>query len=450
MRSSRLSSGIISGILLILTAGGYSQSPIHEFSLEQALSYGFKNNVQVKNSLLDLQVQMEVNRGITSAAFPQVKATGSFTDNIKIPVSLVPGEFFGQPGTFVPLQFGVKYNATGGIELNQLLFDGQVFVGLQARATSLDYRRKNIEVTQEGIKANIYKIYYQLLASRTQIDLLNANIERLQKLHHETSEIYKNGFAAKLDVDRVSVQLANLQTEKDRTMNTISNGYLGLKLLLGMPLKDSLVLTDSLNYDRLKEGLLVEDSFNYNNRKEYQLAELGIKLGEYNIKRYKLSKLPTLNLDAYYNKNAQRNDFNFFKGSGPNTEWFSISAFTLRLNIPIFTGFAANANIRQAKLQLQQSLNQRDYLKLSIENDILTAKNNFQSAIQTMDYQKQNMDLAAEVFEQSRKKFEAGTGSTQEINTAQTDYKAAQTSYITALYEAIIAKVDYLKATGKL
>ena len=60
------------------------------------------------------------------------------------------------------------------------------------------------------------------------------------------------------------------------------------------------------------------------------------------------------------------------------------------------------------------------------------------------------MDLAENVFQQTKKKYEAGTGSQTEINTAQTDLKTAQTNYITALYDAIIAKVDFLKATGKL
>jgi outer membrane protein TolC len=43
-----------------------------------------------------------------------------------------------------------------------------------------------------------------------------------------------------------------------------------------------------------------------------------------------------------------------------------------------------------------------------------------------------------------------GTGSQMEIRTAQTELKTAQTNYITALYDAIISKVDFMKATGKL
>ncbi len=438
---------------LTIVSASYSHaqdSTIHMFSLQQAVDYAEKNNVQVKNALLDVQIQEQTNKDFTSATYPQINGSGTFTYNAKIPVSLIPGEFFGQPaGTFIPVKFGVKYNVTGGISLDQLLFDGQVFVGLQARKTSIDFQQKNVEVTEEMIKANIYKIYYQLLVSKTQIELLDANIDRLDKLLHDTKEIYKNGFAEKVDVDKVSVQLANVQTEKVKALNQINNGYLGLKLLMGMPIKDSLVLADSLTYDQVREGLLDGGGFQYSDRKEYQSVELGIKLNQYNIKRYKLSEIPTLSLNAYYDENAQRNDFTFLKG-GQAYPWYSFSAINLKVNIPIFHGFSTRAKIDQAKLDLQKNINQRENLKLSIDNEIETARNNFQSAVATLDFQKKNMELAETVYNQTKKKYEAGTGSQIEITTADTDLKTAQTNYIGALYDAIIAKVDYLKAIGKL
>ncbi len=186
--------------------------------------------MQVKNALLNVQIQEQTNREVTSAALPQISANGSYTYNAKLPVSLVPAEFFGgQPGTFEKIAFGLKHNATGGIQLNQLLFDGQVFVGLQARETVLKFQQKNVEVTEEMIKGNIYKIYYQLVVSKQQVELLDANIERFEKLLKDTRIIQENGFAEKLDVDKVSVGLTNLQTEKIKALNQIENGYLGLK-----------------------------------------------------------------------------------------------------------------------------------------------------------------------------------------------------------------------------
>ena len=418
----------------------------HEFSIAQAVDYAKKNNVNVKNALLDVQIQEQVNREVTANAYPQINASGSYTYNAKLPVSLVPAEFFGgPPGTFQKIEFGLKHNMTGGLELNQILFDGQVFVGLQARKAVMEFSQKNVEVTEEMIKANIYKIYYQLVVSKRQIELLDANIGRFEKLLHDTREIYKAGFAEQLDIDKVSVGLTNLQTEKIKAQNMINNGYYALKVLMGMPVKDELVLTDELKDSDIKEGMLDAMSYKYDDRKEYQYAELGIKLNEYNIKRWKLSKIPTLNLNAYYNENAQRDKFNFFGGT-----WFGISAISLRLNVPIFNGFATNSRIQKAKLVLQQSQNTRESLKLSIDNEVETAKSNFRSAVAALDFQKKNMDLAEKIYQQTKKKYEMGTGSQTEINTAQTDLKAAQTNYITALYDAIIARVDFLKATGKL
>ncbi|NCT94360.1 MAG: TolC family protein [Chitinophagaceae bacterium] len=419
----------------------------HAFTIQQCIDYAAKNNVQVKNALLNVQVQQQTNRDITAAALPTVTGSVGGNDYLQLPVSLLPGEVFGQPaGTFIPVRFGTKYNASATIQLQQLLFDGQVFIGLQARETSIQFQNKNREVTEEAIKTNIYKIYYQLVASKTQIDLLDANINRLAKLEHDTRELYKNGFVEKLDLDKIAVQVANLQTEKLKALNSIDMGYLGLKTLMGMPAKDTLVLTDKLSDDEIKKDFSLDTAYNYSDRKEFQYMQLGKKLNEFNIKRYQLSYLPTVSLTGAYTKNAQRNKFDFF-GKG---DWFTTSYIGLNVSIPIFDGLAKDARIKKARLELKQTENQIDNLKLSIDNEVTQARLNFRTALATMNFQRKNMDLAESVYTQTKKKYEIGTGSNTEITAAQTDLVTAQTNYINALYTAIIARVDYLKATGKL
>jgi len=440
----------------------------HEFTAQQCVEYASKNNDQVKNAMLDVQVQEQVNRNITGLAYPQLNANFGTTYFPNVAVQSFPnfiaagtygvlaaeGVKNGNGQTIVPpsdfgniqAQFGTKWNATGGVSLSQLLFDGQVFVGLQARETAIDFSKKNVEITEENIKANIYKVYFQLVVSKTQVSQLDANIERVQKQMHDAGELFKNGFAEKIDVDRASVQLANLQTEKNKVLNTIGNGYLGLKFLMGMPVEDELVLTEDITEDRIKKGLLTDTAFQYKDRKEYQYLELGRKLNEYNIKRYKLSALPTASLSAGYNKNALRDQFNIFQKG----DWFTSSNIGLSINVPIFKGFANDANIKKAQLELKQRENQIENLKLSIDNDITVATNDFRTAIATLDYQKKNMELAEQVYNQAKKKYEIGTGSTLDITNAQAELRIAESNYTSALYDAIIAKVDYVKAIGKL
>ena len=435
-------------VFFVTTTFAQDQKTVHAFSLADAVTYAQKNNVQVKNTLLDIDIQIQTNKEIASAALPSIGSSLGGTDFLTIPTSLLPGQIFGgAPGTFIPVQFGTKFNANYGANFNQILFDGQVFIALQARATSLDWKRKNAALTEENIKANIYKIYYQLSASRTQLNILDANIERLEKLAKDAAAMYKSGFAEKLDVDKVNVQLNNLQTEKLKANNSVTIGYMGLKMLMGMPVKDSLVLTDIINENNLSADVLYEDNFEYGIRKDFQYLTTIKKLSEFNIKRYQLSFLPTITMNGAYTKNAQRTKFDFFDKKG---SWFETALMGLNVNFPLFNGGARVAKINKAKLELQQVDNQMTALKNNIDNELSQAKLNYMSSVATVNFQKKNMQLAENVYSQTKKKFEAGAGSNTEISAAQADLVAAQNNFMNALYTALIAKVDLLKASGKL
>ena len=454
---------------LLLSAVSAHAQTINTFTVQQAVDYANKNSVQVKNALLDILIQKQVNRDVTSIALPQINGTVGVTRNLDIAVQSIPNFIApatyqvlidegvkngnGQPVTFpaggfgnLLFPFGNPWNANAGITLSQLIFDGQVFIALKARNGTISLQEKIAALTQENIKANVYKIYYQLVAGKTQIELLDANIKRLEKLKHDVQVMYDNGFTEKVDIDKLSVQVANLQTEKLKAENMITNGYAGLKLLMGMPVKDSLVLTDTLSDEKIKEGILEATQFKYSDRKDFQISELTNTLNGLNVRRYKLSQIPTFALVGGYSKQAQRNKFDFFEKG----DWFTSSYIGIQMKVPIFNGFSLNSKIKKAQLELQKSRNQTEALKINIDGEVENAKNNFIAAIATMDFQKKNMRLAEEVYNQTKKKYEIGTGSASEINTAQVDLKTAQTNYISALYDAIIARVDFLKATGKL
>ncbi|MBS1759239.1 MAG: TolC family protein [Bacteroidetes bacterium] len=466
--------GWLLGTLCIFSVAVHAQKPDsviikkYEFSVQQAVDYALKNNVAIKNALLQVKVQEQQNAEFTASAYPHINASIGTTYNPAIATTVIPnfispatyqvliqegvkdgnGNPIQMPGNFgyIPAQFGTKFSANAGISLQQILFDGQVFVGLQARGAAIKLYEKSAEVTQEMIKTNVHKVYYQLSVSQTQVEMLNSLISLTEKNLHDTRIIYENGFREKLDVDKETVRLANLQTEKQKLLNQISNGYYGLKLLMGMRIADELILTDKITDESVKDAMLETGNYQYEDRKEFQQASISKQLLEFNVRRYKLSQIPSISLSAVYAKNAQRDKWNFL-GRG---DWFTVSNVNLNLNIPIFNGMFTRSKIQEAKIEVQKINNQLDALKLSIDNDVVAAKNNYKNAVATMDYQKKNMELAEKVYQQTKKKYEVGTGSQIEIVAAQTDLKSAQTNYVSALYDAIIAKVDYLKATGKL
>ena len=456
-------------ILLLAFAGVASaQDSTYVMTVKDAVEYATKNSFQVKNALIGIDLQRQQNREITAAAYPQLSgsASANYYPNVAVQSfpNFIAAAAYGvliqegvKTGTgdpivapsdfgFVEAQFGTKYTANAGLDLSQLLFDGQVFVGLQARRTAMRFANKTADVTKEQIKANVYKIYYQLLAGRQQIGTIDANIARFEKLLNDTKEIFKNGFAEKLDVSKAEVSLTNLRTEKIKIENRIQTANIGLKMLMGMPIQANLVLSDTLPENIFNEEVL-DTQFNYSQRVEHEQLELNKKLNEFNIRRYKLSYLPTVSLSSSYYQLAQRNQFNFFKSGEP---WFPSSSIALRINVPIFDGFAKSARVQTAKLQLQQTNNNLKNLELSIDREISETRINLRSAVATMEYQKKNMALAEEVYNQTKLKYEQGLGSNLEITNSQAELTAAQNNYYAALYDAIVARIDFLRATGKL
>ena len=440
----------------------------NEFTVQQTVDYGLKNAAQVKNALLDIKIQKQTNREITALAMPQINGSVGTTHYFDIPVTTLPN--FISPSTYqvlvdngvkdrngnaitfpqngfgnIEAKFGVPWTASGGVDVSQILFDGQVFIGLQAREAAMQLATANTAITTDQIKANIQKIYFQLVVGQKQVTSLEANISLLQKLLNDTKELFKNGFVEKLDVDKTTVQLNNLKTEKDKINNQISNGFAGLKFLINMPQKETLILKDTLSEAFIKENIL-DESYDYNSRKEVQALTYANKLNQYNIKRYQLSRIPTIVAFASYSKNAQRTNFDFFNKG----DWFTTSLAGIKMSIPIFDGFARRAKIENAKLNLEKTKNILAQTKELVDYDVTIARSKMKSAILTMDNQKQNIQLAEKVYNTTKKKYEQGLGSNLEIFNAQTELKVAQNNYYSSLYDAITAKIDYLKTAGKL
>jgi len=455
-------------LFLLIGLASIAQKNMISFSVDQAVDYAMKNSAEIRNALIDIEIQRQSNREITALTMPQISGNVGATRYFDVPTQTLPdfispavygvlvnngvkdgsGNTISFPANgfgFVPARFGTNWNANGGIEASQILFDGQIFVGLQARGAAMKLSRQAAEVTKEQIKANVMKMYYQLVVGQRQKTSIDANIGRFEKLLADATEIYKNGLIEKLDVDKIDVQLNNLKTEKLKVENQLLMGMAAMKFMIQLPQQDSLILTDTISNSAIQFAA-TSDSFSFNQRKEYQQLMTAMELSRYNVKRYQLSRIPTLAAFGTISRNAQRNVFNFFQSG----EWFPTSLVGVKLNVPLFDGNARRAKIQKAKYEMNKLKNNVARFEQAIEFEINSAQLKWNNAMQTVTTQEKNLELAEKVFNQTKLKYEQGIGSTTEIYNAQTDFKVSENNYYGALYDAIIAKIDLLKSLGKL
>lgn len=456
-------------IVFLLFGKTVSSQQVHQLTVKEAIDIAFNNVADLKNAKLDYKITEARNKEITGAAFPQINGSiqGNHyltTPQIQFPdgsevaiydvlkregVKDASGNPITASGEFQVRNFSFvqPWNVNFGATVQQLLFEPQVFVGLQARRAFLQSGDIQIKVTEDKIREAVYKSYYAVLIGEKQLIYVRESIKRLEKLSSDMNVMFKNGFAERLDIDKTTVSLNNIRSVENQLKNGIVLGYAALKMTLGLHQTDSLVLKDSLSSSMIKDGLL-DESFVYENRNEIKLLNKAIELQGYDVKRWKLSYFPTVAAVYSWQKNGQRSASN--PSGGKPWFWYSTSQVGLSVNIPIFDGNTKKYKIQQARLNQEKTINTIDQAKKGIDLERTASKNTLNTAVLTLDVQEDNMKLAEKVYNTVKKKYEQGLASSFEVLQSDTEMQQAQSNYFRALYDAVVAKVSYLKALGKL
>lgn len=415
------------------------------FSLNEAVDFALNHNASVQNAKLDETMSQLKTKEVLGLGLPQVNGSFDFKDFIELPTSLIPAEFFGgAPGTFVPLKFGTQYNATANVQVSQLVFNSDFFVGVTATRMLADLAEVNVQRTQIEVKTQVTKAYYNALVNTERLKLLDINTERLGKLLEDTRALNTEGFVEGIDVERLEVTYNNLIAEKEKITRLAGLAVTLLKFQMGYDVTQPLTLTDKLDLSTVPvsaEATMPKPV--YSNRTEFKLLQTQHSLNEVELRRYKLSYLPSAFAYGSLSAQYQANNLRFTEN-----EWFPIGLVGLTIQVPIFDGFQKSRRIQQAKFNIMKTENNIRTLEDAIDMETTVAWANYQNAIVSLNTQKKNIELATHVYEVTQVKFREGVGSNIEMVNAESSFKEAQTNYMNAIYDYYVSKVDLEKALG--
>jgi outer membrane protein TolC len=437
----------LSMILSVFKAQSQNAGSVN-YSLKQAIDYAFKNSPNYLNAELEIQNSKYRKKEVLGVGLPQINSSVDLKDYIDIPTSLLPGQFFGAPaGTFIPVKFGTKYNATAGFSASQLIFSSDYIVGVKAAKELINLSTINVNRSKTELVSSVSKAYYNVVVNKERTKLLDANIIKLKKIFDDTKAFNQQGFVEQIDLERLEVQYNNLVVEKEKTDRLIGLSESLLKFQMGYKISETIVLTDSLTFENNDVASLLSGKIDISKRADYQLLQSQQRLYQLDLKRQRLGYLPTVAAYGSYQYNAQRQKFDFTDGS---QSWFKISLIGGTVNLNIFDGLQRHNRIQQAKIAVQKGENNLKNIELAAEIEATISEVTYQNAYASLQTQKRNMQLAQHVFDVSQKKYEQGVGSNLEITNAQTALKEAQTNYYNAVYDMIVSKIDFQKATGTL
>ena len=434
-------------------------------SLQQCIEFAEINNTQQKVALSNVEIAKLDVKETKAIGLPQINAGANFTHNLKIATQVLPD--FISPSVYGvlyqegvlnpqtnplpvlgsnPVQFGVPYSFTANASLRQLIFDGVYFLGLKAANEYVELSRLQLAKNSQSLAENITKSYLLVLTTHENKKLIIENQGIVKQTLKEVTALYDNGFAEKLDVDRVELSNSSLAIRLKSVDQQLEILAQSLKLNMGMNVNTKLVLTDSLQ-GLMLSNLTANSTLNVRELPDYKIFAQNQKLQELNKDRYKVGRYPNVMFNALYGQQSFANKGSF---GDLTTDFFPVSNYQVSVGVPIWDGNARRAQIAK----VEQSLVKNELMMQNFENAATLQYNaslsKYNTSLELMDLQKKNLKIAQDIYKKAGIKFKEGLGSSLELAQAENDYKSAQVGYLNSVYDLLIANVELKKSTGQL
>jgi outer membrane protein TolC len=439
MKKRKLLALLVSLLPLI----SYSQG----LSLKQCIDFARINNGNIKNAEYDVAISQKKIDEQLGSMLPQVEANSSYRDNLKLQTTALPGELMGKPGETILLKMGTKHNASASVSLNQKIFDPAFGIAMKVAKITQEQSEQSAKQTEEDIVYNVSTTYYQTLVIQKQTEVLKATLDASTKSMASTELKFKNGMANKVDFDKIRVSCNNTKSDLQQSELNYKQSLNTLKYYMGMSVDSIISLSDNSLDVSVQPAETDTFSLGVENRIDYRLQQTNLKLYEMNRKRETSGYLPSLSLNASYDYTAMRNKFNFLDN---DQKWLNSYGVGLSLKIPIFDGLQRHARIAQSTLNIQKAEETLRMTEQSIKVDVSNYDIKYRNAVDNIGNEKENLDLAKSVYQNTLLSYQQGISSSLELVQAESSLREAQNHYFNKLLNLYIARIDLEKSKGQL
>jgi outer membrane protein TolC len=431
---------LINALLILLISGSALRAQTTnelKLTLKEAQDYALMNNKSVLNARQDVAASKVALWATISNALPQVSATGTFVDNLKLMTTLLPGEFFGQPpGSKIPVTFGSKFNSSGSVEASMVLFNGPLYVGIETTKLAKKLSEENLVKSEQDTRESVSTAYFLILVSEESLRILEGNIANLSETLKSTRSMFAAGMAESTDVDQMVSNLTMVENTRSSMLRTIELNYNLLRFQLGVAPDAKVTLTENLETmtKEIDVEAILTQNFDPRNNVNFRLVEGQEQLSSLALKSEKASILPTL--AGFYNYGTS--------GMGDKVadlRWFPNSMTGLSLSVPIFASGQRYRKIRKAQIELDKARTTKD---LVVEQLLMQEKQlryNLANANEQYKSQKSNIDVAKRVYTSMENKYRQGMASSLELTQANSLYLQAENNYVAALMNLLQTKI---------
>jgi outer membrane protein len=418
-----------------------------KLSLEEAVKMALEYNTSILNSQLDLKIAQKKIWETTAVGLPHVDVKSSYVFLPKVP-SLPATVMNPDAPADAVIELGVKNNITTDLTVSQLIFNGAYFVGLQASKAYFNMAKQTDEKARLDVKETVVNTYHTIQLAEESRKILAQNLENVDKTLYEVTEMNKQGFLEKTDVDQLEVTANSIRNAINQIDSNLDMAYRLLKIQLGMEdsakieLSDQVESNEELNKTSL---LLIGESFGIEKNVDYKLVQSAKQLAKLDYRRELTGFLPTIS--GYYDHT--------YKLKSPFFDFSPKDVVGMSFSLPIFSSGSRLSVVAQKRLAFEKAENTRRLLSNSLDMQAKQYQNDLKLKLEKLQIQKKSKELSDDIYQRTLEKYKLGMASSMDLMTSQNQYLSNLTDYFQAIYDLQVAKSKLEKlfnmddATGK-
>ncbi len=431
-------------VFIIPFLGMIPFSVAQKITLDEALKMGLENRIEIKNQQLQIQIAENENQKVNAKRLPQLSGSADFRWNTQLQTTILPFDITGRkPNGTTQAQFGLPFNNTLGVQLDQKVFDAGQSIDRKINQNQIENQQNTLEQQKINIKQAITEAYYLVVFNQERTAFAQKQVERNQENFNEAETKFKSGTLLQDDFDRFSLDLSNAQIALQKAKQDLELSLEALKYQMntknnitevGEKLDNILKSMDNLTASMIEQ------------RPEIKAEEISFRLNDFNAKKQRIKNLPTVSGYGNYSVLQLSNEFNPFKSG----TWFPFNYVGLKVNIPIFDG--GQARLAAKDYTVRQQINRNNVEKLKSEFDY-EAKNAFKQMTQArldMGETLKNVTLAQQILATNKLRYDKGALTLSDLKNAEFSLQNAENNYLSSVYNFLVASVRYKKAVGNL
>jgi len=434
---------------------------IEKLTLDSSIQMALLNNTNMVNSQLDLKIAQKKIWETTAMGLPHVDAKSSYQHLFVVPTLSFPGTQLSKTrvpidvntgiGTVSelqlssgeniylnnvagsPIELGVKNNISTDITVSQLIFSGSYIVGLQATKVYFNLTKQNNEKTKLDVIETVVNTYHMIQLAEESRKILAQNLENINKTLYEITEMNKQGFLEKTDVDQLELTANTVRNAINEIDSNLELGYRLMKIQLGLDITASIELSDPMESGEslLNSSMqLLSEQFNMNQNVDFKLIHTSEKIAKLDLNLAKSSFLPTIT--GFYNHNEQSNtaSFNF----APK------DLIGINLSLPIFSSGERLALVSQRRMALEKARNTKEFVSNNLLMQASQYQNDVKLKLEKYLNQKKSKELSDDIYQRTIEKYKQGMSSSMDLMSSQNQYLSNLTLYYQSIYDLQGAK----------